>query len=286
MTAPQEPLQIGRLLSETLRFIFTRPHLWLMAWAPGFVLSVGAGTWAWFGLAMGLSWRNQQTTLGIPIAVFVMMVVITIFSALTSPLLYRVYFVWRTSTPTAMTRSLTSSMLRAILPAIFLVSPFIFLLIAIVFVETFFKGRFIDYSIALLAFFLCQMFHYLVAHATTLAGDGDTTRSWRANLRTMRGQLPTLFFTGIPVSLVSISFLFAASLVSKVIFIALVEIFGVNWQSDLPRVWSYFVGSFLFTSAYFTAALPIQVFHAAVHIRLLEISKGTALGAKIGNVFK
>lgn len=283
MTGPPEPLHIGRLLGETLRFIFTRPHLWLMAWVPGFLLSVIGGFWVWENFG---SFSPQRQIFYVPSSLFFTQLFVTISAGLITPLIYRCFFGWKTSNPSALRRNYISTMMRGIPAAFIITLPFIgFILFANAISDTVWSSL-MRFILIILTWVFWLMVHGLITHVATLSGDGDQRRSWRANLRSMRGHLRVLFFSGIPVGLISLGLMFIIiALVTGILFVAN-GILGFNWRLGLSDQIENLMIAFLFTGAYFTAALPFQVFHSAAHIRLLEINEGTALGTDVGSVFK
>lgn len=278
-----EPLHIGRLLGETLCFIFTRPHLWLVAWAPGFVLAVAFGFWVWDN--PNLFNIVPRKVIGFPTDVLLVLLSCTLGAGLVTPLIYRRFFIWRTSSPGSLTRGAAASFRRGVpLAALLCALPPGFL-ITFDLIANQVWAPYVRFITIVLTWLFWLLLHNLIVHLAAALADGDRRRSWRANLRMMRGRLRALYFGGVPLAMISLGLMFVV-IATVALALAALTLTGHNWRLAIIGPAEDLFVSALFAGAYFTAALPFQVFHSAARIRMLEINEGSALGANVRDVFQ
>ncbi|MGB0507322.1 MAG: hypothetical protein ACPGGK_14100 [Pikeienuella sp.] len=288
MTAPTEPntepLHIGHLLGETLRFIFTRPHLWLMAWAAGFLVGL-FGVWQLLtAIAPSEAYSdNLLQTSGVD---YYWVISSMTFTAAISPLIYRIFLRWRLPTASPPSRSKLAGIARA--------APFI-ALATIACLGMAATARLQQWSsvpqsmgtlLSILNFFFWLMVYGAAIHISTMSGALDKKRGWKAGFRLTYGNRRALLLVSIPlVALSGILFLISYSVLVG-IPVAVPRFFEFSW----PTYETHLAGDIITAAAIFlicaSFALPFQVFHAAAHIRLIEIHEGTALGSDIEKVIE
>lgn len=277
-----EPVHIGRLLGETLRFIFTRPHLWLMAWAPGFVILFIVSFWL-FGESSS-TFRNAKVV-GLDAGLLLWMFTMAMIIPFVTPQIYSGYLKWRTSVSLKTNRALTSTILRSIVPSIFL---HITIMAFITFMDElgmFRNGEEIQVW-ALISMSIPTLLIYgIFSHILIVTSDRNHIWTIRNELNALRGKILNTISHSILIATISLLLAFAI-----LFFIILVKIINI-WidnntiYSDFP-FFRHFLITLCITASCVAFTLPFQVFHSAVHTRLIEINEGTALGTNVDQVFE